>query len=281
MTVSDISLIIGQLLPEPHAGLLSGILFGTKATMSRELYDALVQTGTLHIVALSGTNITILTSLVMIALLWCVSRRIASLLTILFIIGFIWFVGPSASVIRAAIMGCLSLLAVIFGRPVWAFRSWCIAVIFMLAYSPSWIADISFQLSALATLGMILFGGNIKKKNEIYKMTDEREKQHSSFLSRISPLLYEDLRLTLSAQVFTIPLILFHFHRISLISPLPNLLIGFILPPLTAIGLIIVLVSIVFLPLGQALAYITWVPLEYIIRVVMLTSRIPMASIGQ
>lgn len=90
----------------------------------------------------------------------------------------------------------------------------------------------------------------------------------------------DDLRLTLSAQVLTIPLILIHFHRISLISPLPNLLIGFILPPLTAMGLITVLASVVFRPLGQLLSYITWVPLEYIIRVVMLTSRIPLASIG-
>lgn len=156
LTMTAFTGLIGQLIPEPHAGLLSGILFGTKASMSRELYDALVQTGTLHIVALSGTNITILTGLVATALLWFVSRRVASLLTIVLIICFVWFVGPSTSVIRAAIMGCLSLFAVIFGRPVWAFWSWCIAVITMLLFSPGWLSDISFQLSALATLGMIL-----------------------------------------------------------------------------------------------------------------------------
>ena len=53
--------IINRVLPEPHAGLLSGILFGIKASISTELYDALVITGTLHIAALSGMNITILT----------------------------------------------------------------------------------------------------------------------------------------------------------------------------------------------------------------------------
>jgi hypothetical protein len=88
------------------------------------------------------------------------------------------------------------------------------------------------------------------------------------------------LRQTLSAQTFTIPIILFHFQRISLVSPLPNILIGFILEILTLIGFITVIVGLIWWPIGQICAWICWVPLQYMITVIIWTSRIPMASVG-
>ncbi len=295
ISISDVTLRIAQFLPEPHAGLLSGILFGAKADIPRDLYDALVTTGTLHIVALSGTNITIMTTLVSLSLLWIVSRRIASLLTIIIIIGFIWFVGPSPSVIRAAIMGCIALLGVIFGRSVWAFWSWIIAIFAMLVFDISNGTDISFQLSVFATLGMILYGGEKKKLHHstLLPVTSQVSNQPplGSFASQLissvnvivqslKDTLRTDLRLTLAAQVFTIPIILFHFHRISLISPLPNLAIGWILPPLTMMGFIMVLCSLIWYPLGYATAWICWLALDYVIRVVFFFSSVPFASLG-
>ena len=158
MSVADFSAVVNGILPEPHAGLLNGMLFGAKATLSKDLYDQLIQTGTLHIIALSGMNITILTNLVGITLLRFVSRRIASLLTIGGILFFVWFVGPSPSIVRAAIMGSISLFAVVSGRQYWPLLSWILAVSVMILLNIQWLFDISFQLSALATLGIILFG---------------------------------------------------------------------------------------------------------------------------
>ena len=161
MTVETLTAIVNHVLPEPHAGLLNGILFGTKATLSKELYNALIRTGTLHIVALSGMNITIIALIMRSILLPFVSRRVASFLTILGIILFVWFVGASPSVVRAAIMGSISLLAIALGRQAWSLLSWVLALGIMLVIKPSWIGDISFQLSALATIGIILFGGSV------------------------------------------------------------------------------------------------------------------------
>lgn len=96
----------------------------------------------------------------------------------------------------------------------------------------------------------------------------------------IHSLIADDLRITLAAQVFTIPLILFTFHRISLVSPLTNILIGFIIPPLTALGLFVAILGWIFLPLGQVAAWICWVMLQYLIIVVEWTAKIPLASIG-
>lgn len=256
MTVQTLTSVINQLLPEPHAGLLSGLLFGTKASLSRELYDALVKSGTLHIVALSGMNISIVAGIIGKAFMRFMSRRVASLLTILGITVFVWFVGPSASVVRAAIMGSISLLAVVAGRQYWSMFSWALAVSTMVLINIQWLFDISFQLSALATLGIILFGKTEKN------------------------LLLSDLRLTLAAQVFTIPLILFHFHRISLISPVSNVLIGWLIAPLTILGWLTVFAGFIWLPLGQMLAWVDWTLLQYLFTVVDITSKLPLASLG-
>ncbi|MBI5619830.1 ComEC/Rec2 family competence protein [Candidatus Gottesmanbacteria bacterium] len=325
--VATFTSIINQLLPEPHAGLLSGILFGTKATLSKELTDALITTGTLHIVALSGTNITILTGIINFSLLWLVGRRWASALTILLITGFIWFVGPSASVIRAGIMGGISLLAIIFGRQTWGLLAWMLAVSTMLLLNPAWISDLSFQLSAMATLGIILFGGRKEQgaqvalpevageamktsagspdgeptKFSLASLFGDGEPEDSKgYFSEdgskfslatsggassgvfhwIWSLIRENLHLTLAAQVFTIPIIFWYFHRVSLISPIANVLIGWLIQPLTVVGLVVAIAGWIFLPLGQVIAWGAWVGLQYLLTVVMLLSKVPGASIG-
>ncbi len=321
-SVVGLTSVLNQLLPEPHAGLLAGILFGTKATLSKSLYQQLITTGTLHVVALSGMNITIIASLVSLTLLRFISRRIASLLTILLVVGFVWFVGMSPSVIRAAIMGCISLLAVIFGKQQWALFSWALAVGIMLLINIGWLGDISFQLSALATLGIILFsrkGHTHKARVSILKSTEAPNKKpfwilgllfnsgaslseergpirgavqdSRASLKNILPLLgqqtkylwlfiEDDLRTTLAAQVFTIPLILIHFHRISIVSPLTNVLIGWTIAPVTILGLLTAGIGYIWLPFGQIAAWGSWVFLEYLIQIVSLTSKIPFASFG-
>ncbi len=358
LSVATFVAVINQLLPEPHAGLLSGLLFGTKATLTKDLYQQLITTGTLHIVALSGMNITILASLVSLTLLRVVSRRIASLLTLLLIVGFVWFVGFSPSVIRAAIMGTISLLAVIFGRQSWSILSWILAVGIMLLLNPLWIGDLSFQLSAMATLGIILFGSRmvtgpvsrvshaassssqsvsaIGVPRQMYAHASGDESVGSGLLDvrpahensrgghphrdvigsagslthfemsaegARAPLfgardrtaremwratsalmrwfwlsIHDDLHITLAAQVFTIPLILWYFHRISLISPLANILIGWLIAPLTVLGWLVAALGWIFLPLGQIVAWVAWVPLQFLLIVVDAMAKVPLAS---
>ena len=273
MSVDTFTAIINQILPEPHAGLLSGILFGTKATLSKDLTNALITTGTLHIVALSGQNISILTGFVNATLLHVVNKRIASICSIFIILGFVWFVGPSPSVNRAAIMGTLSLLAVALGRQQWSLLFFLLTVGTMLLFNFSLVSDISFQLSAGATLGILLFGG----KKPCVKKIQTKEELVPALWSYIE----EGLRITLSAQVFTIPIILFVFRRLSLVSPLSNVLIGWTIPIIMELGIITVLLGWLWVPFGQILGWSLWIFLQYIIVMVDLTSRIPFASIGK
>ena len=281
-------------VPEPHAGLLVSLMFGTKSALPRELYDALIVSGTIHIAALSGQNLSIPGRLVSDQLVGLMGKRIASALTLVLFVWFVLFVGPSPSIVRAAIMGSLSVLAVLLGRQYLALLSWGVAVGGMLIFNFSWLTDISFQLSALATLGIILFGkenagpatmidqsssenGDQRERNQ---NIDRRTSIQSWIPQALTSGIKDDLRLTLAAQSLTVPLILFHFHRISLVSPLANLAIGWVIGPLTGLGWVTVVAGWAWLPLGQAFALIDWLFLEYLVRTIQFMSRVPLASVG-
>lgn len=295
--------IINQLLPEPHASLLVGMLFGVKTTMPPEFYQALRVTGTLHIIALSGMNISIIIYVIG-SIFSIFGRRISSLLTIFFIIFFVWFVGPSANVVRAAIMGSLTLIGMAFGRQGVSLLSLFLTGILMLTIWPAWIFDIGFQLSFFATLGIILLGGEgtfakvaavdegasqkhfFKKIGEIGLIKRIRQWQLYKILNTrfhildgIFAVFWLDLRTTLAAQIFTIPIIFYHFGQLSLISPITNALVGWVVQPITVLGLVLALMSWLYLPLGQVMIIFLWPLLEYFIVMVNLTAQLPLASL--
>ena len=276
----DVSLataFIAQILPEPHAGLLSGILFGVKSSIPYELKNALQATGTLHITALSGMNITILTGIFFSTFVAFLPRWAASILAIGVIGFFVWFVGPSPSVVRAAIMGCITLLTALTGYISIALFTWGITVVGMLVVHPSWVTDISFQLSALASLGMILFS----KQSGVDHIQNQQGAMWQTMVKNVYTWVQKELATTLSAQVFTLPLILFTFGRISLISPLTNLLIGWTIPIITVLGLLLCLFGLFIPSVSYVLGWGTWVFLEFVIRIVLWTGGIPLASIGR
>ncbi|MEK7141743.1 MAG: ComEC/Rec2 family competence protein [Patescibacteria group bacterium] len=291
-TVSTLTTVLGRLLPEPQAGLLAGILFGTRASLSRALTDAFIATGTIHIIALSGQNVSIVTSLVASSLTHIVSRRIASLLTLLVLGLFLWFVGPSPSLIRAVIMGSLTLFSIIFGKQHWSLLSLILAVAIMLVLNPSWVTDLGFQLSVLATLGIILFGSDGNPSDFVIpakaRLAESKRAgiQHSTFhtlirfvSSELTRVVRDDLRITLAAQLLTTPLIFIAFRRISLVAPLTNILIGWTMPFLMGFGWMAAIAGYFWWPLGVFPAWGSWVLLTIVIRAVELTSRLPLASI--
>lgn len=261
--------LVNSLLPEPQASLLNGILFGIRGNFDASLYQNLVATGTLHIIALSGMNITILINLAARISLF-LGRKKSSILTIIFIGLFVKMVGPSPTIIRAAIMGSLSLLAIYFGRRYYALLGLILASIIMLTFDFSLKNNLSFQLSFLATLGIILANG----------MGDRQKKILAK--PRLTELIFnpikENFKITLAAQVLTLPVILYNFHRISIIAPLANLLIEWTIQPIMVLGFITIISGSLFRPLGILPAWFTWVPLTYLIRVIEWLGNIPGAT---
>lgn len=257
---------IHSLLPEPQASLLAGILFGVASRMPKDLYQNLLDTGTLHIIALSGMNISILVTLIAQMTIF-LGKKISTIVTIFLIAGFVFFVGPSPSVVRAAIMGSMSLIAVYFGRKNWGLLSLVLTAGIMLLWNFSLMKDLSFQLSFLATLGILLAGGNLKRQVK------------SGLLHQLLSPIKENFRLTLSAQLFTLPVILYNFHRISLIAPLANVAIEWAIQPIMVLGFVTAFFGWIWQPFGMIPAWFVWVPLTYVLIVIEILARIPFASI--
>lgn len=257
--------LISQILPEPQASLLLGMVYGVKSNLPFDFYQNLITTGTIHIVVLSGQNISLLAKIISeITLVW--GRRVSIFLTVVGIGVFVLFVGLEPPIVRASVMAFITAFSVYFGRQNWSLLSLIFAALFMLVINPLWLFDISFQLSFLATLGIILCGGHVHKK-EGWR-----------------PQLVEDiklnLRITLSAQLFTLPVIFWHFRRISLISPVANLFISPVISPIVVLGLVLSLTALISLNIARFAGWIVWVLLTYLIFIVDLFAKVPAASIS-
>lgn len=253
--------VINSYLPEPQASLLNGILFGVSLKTTKDFYQQLKIVGLLHLVVLSGINITILASIVG-SLTKFLSKQVSTLITMLIIILFIIFVGPQAPVIRAGFMGILTLVAIVYGRKSYALYALFLSVIFTALFWPRWLKTISFQLSYGATLGIIFFG-NVRK----VKTNNWREK--------IKLLIFEELKPSLAAQVFTVPIIFFYFKQISLIAPISNLLVSCLIPPLMIFGFLTAVLGKMNFYLGLLPAYICYGLLSYIVFIVEKLSSLP------
>ncbi|HDH31716.1 MAG TPA: ComEC family competence protein [Candidatus Wolfebacteria bacterium] len=216
-----------KVLPAENAAFLSGITLGERAEFSKEFKEAMSKSGTTHLVALSGYNITILVVAIAYILSSFVSRRLVFWLTLLIIIGFVIMTGAEASVVRAAVMGGIILLAKRANR-LYSFRNAiAIAGFLMVLENPKVLSfDIGFQLSFMALLGIVYLRPAIQK---FFKFSEK-----PGFL-----LWKENFLTTFSAQLFVLPLLVLYFGNFSPISLLSNILILSVIPLTMTLGFII------------------------------------------
>ncbi len=261
-TPSIFTEIINRYFTEPHASLLNGIIFGTPLKTDPQFYDAVRDVGLLHLVVLSGMNITILCSFIGV-LTSGFSRRTSIFLSIAGVVSFTLFVGPQQPIIRAALMGILSLFAILSGRRAVPLYILFISFVLFAFFSPSSLGSVSFQLSYAATLGLILFS----KPRQV--------KEHW-----IKKKVLEELRTTLSAQVFTAPLLFIYFRQVSLVSPLSNVLVSWTVLPLMVFGFLTAVLGKIHLTLGTIPSLISYGFLQYDIFVIESLAKLPFASLS-
>jgi competence protein ComEC len=266
---------IYRIFPDPESSLLAGILLGVDTGLTQELQQAFKNTGTAHIIAISGFNMSIIAGLFVIFFSRFLGPRRGAVFAILGIILYTVLVGGGAAVVRAAIMGSLALFARQVGRRQFALNTLLVVALLMCLWNPLYIWDVGFQLSFFATLGLILYAEPFSQfaSGMITKYFP------ASTAERFAELFSEFVLLTLAAQLTTIPIMAYHFQRISLVSFLAN---PFILPPQPAVmilGGLAVLLSLVWLPLGQIAAWVAWPFVVYTIRMVELFDRVPHGTI--
>ena len=259
----------GSFISSPQVGILEALIFGDEEKISKEWKDKLNFTGTRHITAVSGMNITIIASLILsFALSLGLWRQQASYLTIFLLLLYILMIGFPASAVRAGIMAILFLIAQYFGRLSSASRAIIFAATFMLAQNPLLLRlDVGFQLSFLAIMGIIYL-----------------QPAFSEWLKKIpNPKAFPlraTLSATLSAQIFTLPILIYNFGYIPLVSPLTNILIVPFLAPITILIFIFGITGMIFSPLAFILSWPTWLSLTYIISIVNYFSKLSFASLS-
>ena len=207
---------LGAALPEPEAGLAAGILVGLRERVDPTLAAEFTAAGLTHVVAISGWNIAIVGGVVG-ALARPLARRRRGLLIGLVIAAYTVFAGASPSVVRAAIMAGVALLAREGGRPAGAGRALALAIVVILLADPATVLDAGFQLSACATAGLITWSNGL-----------------GAWFERTVPAVpgpvRESLAVSLAAQAATLPVVLVDFGRLSLVSPIANLVVAPLVP---------------------------------------------------
>ena len=256
--------VIYHLFPDPEASLLAGILLGIEAGIPEAVDQAFRDTGTSHIIAISGFNFAIVAGLFASVFHRLLGRWRGMLAAFVGIAGYAILAGANAAVIRAAIMGGLSVFAAQMGRRQQGINSLLIVAGVMALSDPNVLWDVGFQLSFMATLGLVLYAQPLQKHFQEWAGRYLSEEQALRLAGPVS----EYLLFTLAAQATTLPVIVYHFQRISLVSFLANPLILPAQPPIMILGGLAALLGLVFQPLGQLAAYLVWPFLIYTIRLV-------------
>ena len=267
---------LNTVVPEPEAALGAGILLGVRSGIAPEIDTAFADAGLTHVVAISGWNIAIVAAVIA-AVADPLGRRrggrwLSATVSVAAVGGYVLLTGAGPSVVRAALMAGAMLLVRMGGSRAHAASALCAAAGVMLLAAPTVLWDVGFQLSLLATGGLIWFGAGIEGR-----------------LVALPGWLREPIALTMAAQLTTLPVLLMNFERLSLVAPLANVVVVPIVPfamlacalaslggalsaavPLTAVGDVI----------GWAFGGVAWLALHLMIAAGTAFASIPASAVG-
>ena len=232
--------------PPEQASFLKGIVFGYRADISVDIKQSFVDTGTIHILAVSGSNVLVV-ALIMYSLasLLRLPRRWITAVTILGLLFYMVITGLSPSVIRATIMAAAILIGTLFERKTDVYNSLAAAALVMLLWDPLYLLDVGFQLSFAAVLSIVYFYP--KLETLIHKIPERFEEiKGVDYVLKL-------FAVSLAAQLGTLPFTAYYFGRISLVGILANLVVV----PISGINVLLGFTTLAF-------SYVsTWVAQTY------------------
>ncbi len=254
---------INRVISPPKSDLANGLLLGARGGFNTKTRDEFINTGTIHIVALSGYNVSIVAEQTMRMLGSVFSQTIAILIGGIFIVLFVLMSGAQATAVRAGVMALIMLFARITGRPYDAGRALIIAGLLMIAYDPRVITDLSFQLSFIATFGVLFITPKV--------------------ISWVHFLPYrfgirEITATTISATIATLPLILYSTGVLSIVSIPANILVLPFLPPAMFFAFCSGVLAFISPLISLPFAYIAHIILSYILGVIHFFASFSFAS---
>ena len=252
-----------QVMPVNDAAILTAVLFGGYQGIDKQVISDFAATGLIHILSVSGAHIALVVGLIT----WLGKRlRWGSLFTIILaavvVILYACMSGLTPPVIRSAVMGLISLLAVVLGRESYAPAALAVTALMMLVYQPLLLFDISFQLSFGATAGLVF----------LYQQT-------VGYLSRWLSWIAGPLAVTLSAQLGVLPVIAWYFNNFSLISFVANILVLPIIELVILLGLAGVIIYTIVPVVGNVIFVISSLLIGLVMMLTELLSAVPYSSV--
>ncbi|MBN1640531.1 MAG: ComEC/Rec2 family competence protein [Anaerolineae bacterium] len=266
---------VAQILPEPAAALLSGILLGVDTGLPRDLVADFDATGTAHIIAISGFNFAIVGGLLTRISVRVVGRRYAAWFSTAAIALYAVFVGGSGAVMRAAVMSCIAVWGEHLGRQNSSANALFATALLMTAWNPHLLWDLGFVLSFAATLGLVTLADPLGRRFEAALALF----LPGRWAAPVARILNEPVVLTTCAQLTTLPIVVYHFGTLSLVTMLSNALVLPAQQQVMLWGGLATVAGMAWLPMGRLLGWAAWLFLAWTIWVVEWTAQLPHAAV--
>lgn len=229
---------VNRALNPQHAAIVNGMVLGSKQSITPQLDQLMRETGTMHVLVASGFNIMLIVSLCLVSLRFLPSKW-SLVITLLVIPLYVLFVGIEGPIVRAALMTAISLTALLLGRSKHILPLFLITLLAMLIYRPVWLFDVGWQLSLVATAGLIWITPLLlfvyqKSRQQILQMPNKH--QHLA-ANDLFESLDQVIVSTIAAQIAVFGIIILNFKYASISSIFSNLLIAWLVPIITIVGM--------------------------------------------
>ncbi len=264
---SRLSQSLASVLPEPQASLAQGIVLGIRGNIPQSLKADFARSGTAHLLAISGLHLGIMAGVLLSLGIWLLGRR--HYLYVWLALGAIWLyaliTGMHAPVVRGAIMASLFLVAELLGRQRGAMVALTLAAAIMVGVQPYILGDAAFQLSFLAMTGLIFIYPILRNLGRRAVAVVLGEDGAPVSLANFT---VDALSATLGAIIAVWPVVAYYFGIVSLVGPLATFLALPALPGVIIIGALTAVLGLMVIPVAQAIGWLAWLFLSYMILVV-------------
>jgi len=275
---NQLSQTLAEVLPEPQASLAQGIILGIRGNIPSSLQTAFSDTGTAHLLAISGLHLAIVAGMILSTGIWLFGKR--HYIYIWLALGIIWLytllTGMNPPVVRGAIMASLFLSAELLGRQRSAFTALAFAAAIMVGISPQILWTASFQMSFTAMAGLIFLTPTFRAIGR--KAVNATLGEEGAAVS-ITNIVTDSFSVTLGAIIAVWPLVAHYFGIVSFVAPLSTLLVLPALPGIIITGALAGGLGLIVLPVAQVVAWSAWLFLSYMLLVVNVFATLPLSSI--
>ena len=255
-----------DVLPPPLSGLAQGIVTGQQAAIDGRLRDDLNTTSLSHLIVVSGSNLTLLTAIVISGTSWLLGRRTAAGLAILVALGYAAFSGGDPPVLRALGMALVFATAHLLGRGAAAIDAIAIAAAVMVAIEPQILRDVSFQLTLAGTLGLVLLMPSLTQRQV-------------AGVAGLGGAIRAVALVSLIAMLATMPLIALHFQRVSLVGLAANVVVAPLFAWMFLGSFTVGVIGVVSATVAELVSWpLAWLPLRWLALAAESGAQIPGAA---